>query len=149
MWRHPWLADIIANLISSPNRELTITNLDLELAALVLHEVSLLAAVPEARMAAPRSGSDNTPTVSWSTKEASTINLVVADLLYIRALHSRQLFLYPSVFITRASRIAWQMTPLACLNFITLPFSSTRPLSIPCHKVRKRSPSRRQICFPA
>ena len=80
------------------NREGTITNSDLELDALVLHKANLLAAVPEARLAAPRSGSDNTPTVSWSTKEASTINLVVADLLCLRALHSRQFFLYPSVF---------------------------------------------------
>ena len=49
-------------------------------------------------MAALRSGSDNTPTVSWSTREASTINLVVADLLRIHALHSRKLFLNNSIF---------------------------------------------------
>ena len=49
-------------------------------------------------MAAPRSGSDNTPTVSWSTHEASMINPVVADLLRLRALHSRKFFLNPSVF---------------------------------------------------
>ena len=73
-------------------------NSDLELAALILHEATLLAAVPEARLAAPRSGSDNTPTVSWSTKEASTINPVVADLLRLCALHSRQFFINPSVF---------------------------------------------------
>ena len=79
------------------NRDGTITNSDLELATLVLHEATLLAAVPEARLAAPHSGSDNTPTVSWSTKEASTINLVVTDLLCLRALHSRQLFINPSV----------------------------------------------------
>ena len=41
-----------------------ITNSDLKLAALVLHETTLLEAVPKTRMAAPRSGSDNTPTVS-------------------------------------------------------------------------------------
>ena len=84
----------------------TITNSNLELSALVLHEATLLAAVPEARLAAPRSGFDNTPTVSWSTKEASTINMVVADLLCLNALHSRQFFLNPSVFITRASSTA-------------------------------------------
>ena len=66
-----------------------ITNSDLELAALVLHEATLLTAVPESRMAVPHSGSDNTPTVSWSTKEASTINPVMADFLRLRALHSR------------------------------------------------------------
>ena len=89
----------IADLVSSTNRDGTITNSDLELAALVLHEATLLAAVPEARRAAPRSGSDNTPTVSWSTREASTINPVVADLLRLRALHSRQFFINPSVFL--------------------------------------------------
>ena len=87
MWRHLWPEDIISNVVSSTNREGTITNSDLELAALVLHEANLLVAVPEASLAAPRSGSDNTPTVSWSTKEAFMINLVVADLLRLRALH--------------------------------------------------------------
>ena len=98
VWRHSWPADIIADLISSVNGEGTITNSNLELAALVLHEETLLAAVPEARLAAPHSVLDNNPTVSWSTKEASTINPVVADLLCLRALHSRQFFINPSVF---------------------------------------------------
>ena len=53
VWRHPWPADIIANLVSSTNREGTITNSDLELSALVLHEATLLAVVPETRLAAP------------------------------------------------------------------------------------------------
>ena len=64
MWHHPWPVDIIADLISSMNREGTITNFDLELASLLLHEATLLMAVLEARLAAPFSGSDNTPTVS-------------------------------------------------------------------------------------
>ena len=70
-----------------------ITNSNLELAALILHEATLIAEVPDASLAAPRSGSDNTPTASWSTKEASTINPVLADLLRIRALHSSQFFI--------------------------------------------------------
>ena len=41
-----------------------ITNSDIELAALVLQEATLLKAAPKPRMAAPRSGSYNTPTVS-------------------------------------------------------------------------------------
>ena len=49
-------------------------------------------------MAAPRSGSYNTPTVSWSTSESLMINPVVADLLRIPALYSRNFFLNPSVF---------------------------------------------------
>ena len=98
VWHHPWPADIIAGLVSSTNREGTITNSDLELAALVLHEATLLASATEARMTTPRPGLDNTPIVSWSMKEASTINPVVAELLRLRALHSRQFFLRPSVF---------------------------------------------------
>ena len=68
VWRHPWPAYIIANLVSSKNREGMISNSNLELAALVIHEATLLVAVPDARLAAPRPGYDNTPTVSWSTK---------------------------------------------------------------------------------
>ena len=71
---------------------------NLELTALVLQEATLLKAVPKASMAALRSGSDNTLTVSWSMHEASMINPVVADLLRIRALHSRKFFSNPSVF---------------------------------------------------
>ena len=78
--------------------EKLITNSDLETAALVPHEATQLAAVPEARLAAPFLGLDKNLTVSWITKEASTINLVVADILCLRALHSRQFFLNPYLF---------------------------------------------------
>ena len=98
VWRHPWPPDIIKEIISDRNPYGTLRNSDLKLNALVLHEATLLETCPEAMMAAPQSGSDNTPTVSWSTQEASTINPVVADLLCIRTLHSCQFFLNPSVF---------------------------------------------------
>ena len=71
------------------NLKVTIKKSNFELATLVLHESTLLTAVPEACMAVPRSGSDNNPTVSWSIHEASTINPVVTDILRICALHSR------------------------------------------------------------
>ena len=48
-----------------------------------LQELTLFEAVPEAHMAAPRSGSDNTSTVSWITREASKIKPVIAYLLRI------------------------------------------------------------------
>ena len=70
VWRHPWLEDIIANLVSSTNTEGRITNSNLELAALILHEATLIAEVQEAHMAAPCYGSDNAPTISWSLREA-------------------------------------------------------------------------------
>ena len=94
----PWTQDIVTSLVSSTNPQGTITNFNLELAALVLQEATLLEAVPKARMAALLSGSDNTHTVSWSRHEANMINPVVAGLLRIRALHSRKIFLNPSVF---------------------------------------------------
>ena len=98
MWHHPWPEDIISNLVSSKNREGAIANSDLDLAVLIIHKATLLSAVPDDRLAATCSGSDNTPTVSWSTKEVSTINPVVADLIRIHALHSRQFFINPSIF---------------------------------------------------
>ena len=64
VWRHPWLEEIIANPISSTNRDGKITNSDMELSVLVLHEATILAAFTEARMDNPRSGSDKTPTIS-------------------------------------------------------------------------------------
>ena len=57
-------------------------------------------------MTAPRSRLDITPAVSWGTREALMINLVVADLFSIHALHSRLFYLNPSVFITQVKKIA-------------------------------------------
>ena len=37
VWRHPWPAEIIADRISSRNRDGAITNSDVELAALIIH----------------------------------------------------------------------------------------------------------------
>ena len=89
MWKHPWPPYIIAALISNRNPEWTLKNSDVKLVALVLHEATLLDACPEAKMAAPHSGPDNTPTVSCITREALTINPVVTEHLRIRVLHSR------------------------------------------------------------
>ena len=61
VWRLPWPPDIVASLVSPTNPQGTITNSDIELAALVLQEATFLKAVPNASMAALRSGSDNTP----------------------------------------------------------------------------------------
>ena len=87
VWSYPWLPDIIAYLFPSKNIEGNITNTDLELVALVLHKSTLMAAFSTARISAPCSGLDKTPTVLWGTREASDINLVVTYLPHIRALH--------------------------------------------------------------
>ena len=98
VWRHPWTEDTISNLASSTNREGTVKKFDLELAALILYKATLLTAVPEVRMATPCSGLDNTPTFNWIKRGVTTINLVVVELIRIRALHSIQFNLNPSVF---------------------------------------------------
>ena len=149
VWVHPWPTDIIADLVSSTNREGTITNLDLELAALVLHEATLLAAVHDARLAAPRSGSDRIPTISWSTKEASTINPVVADLLCLHALHSRQFFINPFVFYHAGidncmADDASRMFELSETSLLANMYS-VYPQSQSSWMIS----SRRRICFPA
>ena len=104
-WHHPWLPDIITELVSFKNIKGTITNSDLNLVTLIFYEATLLAAVPTARMAAPCSGLDNMPTFSLIVLEALTINLLVADLLRIYLLHSIQFFLNPSVFITQSKKL--------------------------------------------
>ena len=149
VWCHPCPPNIISYLVSLTNLGGNITNSDLELAALVLHEATLLAEVPTARMAAPRSGSDNMPTVLWSMCKALTINLVVAELLCICALHSRQFFLNPSIFITQGNKITWRTMPLAFSNFLTPHFSSTCLPHTHIRTVRGRSPSCHRNCFPA
>ena len=98
VWRYPCPPNIIKTLIYDRNTEGILTNYDLELAALVLPEATLLEICPEATMAAPCSGLDNTPTMSWSTREASTIKPVVSFLLRIRALHSLFFLIIPLVF---------------------------------------------------
>ena len=75
-----------------------ITNYEMELSAFLIHKATLLAEVPDARLETHHSGSDNSLAVSWSTKDASTINPVVVDLFCIHALHLSQLFINPSIF---------------------------------------------------
>ena len=98
VWRHPWLPDTITALLPEKNPRGTIINSGLELATIILHKTTLLDVCPDTNVAAPRSGSDNTSTVSWSTREASTISLVVVDLFCISELQSRQVSLNPSIF---------------------------------------------------
>ena len=64
MWRYPWPPDIIVALVSDTNTGGMLTNSDLELAALVIHKDTNLELCPYVNISTPRSGSDNTPTVS-------------------------------------------------------------------------------------
>ena len=87
MWNRPWPSYITDALVSETNLWGTLTNSDLNIAALILNKSTLLTEFSEAITTAPSSVSDNTLTVSWITQEASTINPAVADLLRICTLH--------------------------------------------------------------
>ena len=65
MWNHPWPADIITDLVSSTNREGEITNSDLELAALVLHEATLLFEISDTSLLAHMSSVYPQSKISW------------------------------------------------------------------------------------
>ena len=70
VWRLLWPDDIAKDLVSFRKPHGRITNSDLELAALVLHEAISPLVSHSSAWRAPTTGSDNTPTVSWTFKEA-------------------------------------------------------------------------------
>ena len=93
-----WLEDIVADLVTWEKPTGGITNYDLELAALLLQESCFPLAFSRHACHPPSTVSDNTPTVSWCFREASTVKPVMADLLRVRAeMNSRDL-VTPSVF---------------------------------------------------
>lgn len=91
-------ADIIAALVSFDNPYGTITNSDLELVALVLHVATFPLMCSVSLWRASSTGSNNTPTVAWSFKEASGINPVVEALLRVHTVANSASLLSPSVF---------------------------------------------------
>ena len=125
VWRHSWLPNIIKAIISDRNPEGTLTNSDLKLSALVFHEATLLEAFPEATMTAPHSVLDNMPSVPWVTREALAIRSVVTDLHPRAPLTTVFLTLWYS--ITQDWKIAWQMTHISSLVYMTPRFLPTCP----------------------
>ena len=98
VWHLEWPADICAELVSWSNPCGRITNSDLELAELVLYEAYFPYVCSAPSWNAPATGSDNTTTVSWSFREASSVNLVVVDLLRLRSAQNWNSKITPSVF---------------------------------------------------
>ena len=98
VWRLQWPPDIQTDLISLDNPKGWITNSDLELAALVLHKDTFPDICGSSNWRAPLTGSNNTPTVSWTSKEASTINPVVANLIRIRSIVNTNSAITPAIF---------------------------------------------------
>ena len=123
VWRHPWLADISEELVSTTNPNGTITNSDLKLATLFLQEATLIKAVPKTCMSVTCSGSDNTLTAFWSTREALMINPVVAELFCIHALHPKKFLSNPSISSLPGIEIAWVMILPASFFKLTMHFS--------------------------
>ena len=98
VWRLQWSTDICEDIVSWTNPKGRLTNSDLELAALVLQESCFPAVCSTHLWHVLATGSDNTPPISWTFHEASTVNPVVADLLRLRSSHNRASCLSPSVF---------------------------------------------------
>ena len=88
----------MAELVRFEDPKGAITNLDLELAALVLQESGFPGISKALAWRTPTSGSDNTPNVAWSFKEFVTINPIIDDLTIIRSYNNRHRRLSQSVF---------------------------------------------------
>ena len=88
-WQVKWTTNFVWQLVSFTNPGSTITNSDLELVVLVLHEEFFRSINALPSWQTPASGSNSTPTVVWTFCEASVINSVVADLISIRSAHNR------------------------------------------------------------
>jgi hypothetical protein len=80
VWRVAFPSDISSQVISNSNPTGTLTNSDLEMAAVLLHYMVLQQCTP---MKHKRAGtfSDNTPTVAWSTQMADWSQLPTAGRL--------------------------------------------------------------------
>ena len=98
VWSLQWPEEIVADMVTWENPTGGIKYSDLELAALLLQESCSPLACSRHAWHAPLTGSNNTPTVSWCFREASTVNPVVADLLRIRSEMNSRALLTPSVF---------------------------------------------------
>ena len=128
VWRLQWPHDIQEDLISLINPDVHITNSDLELAALVRYEATFPEVCTSSTWRAPLTGSNNTPTVAWTFKEASAINLVVANLLHICAIINTNSSITPAVFyhprpintmVDDTSHL-FNLTNPQCLSFFSL-----------------------------
>lgn len=88
VWRAPFPQWVRDDLVSFKNPHGTITNSDLELAGLLVHQDVLAQTVNVAgRTLAPLG--DNTPTTAWSHKKSTTTTGPPAYLLRLNSIHQR------------------------------------------------------------
>ena len=74
---------------------------------------------------------DNTPVILWITQEASTINLVVADLLRICAIHYINLILNLYVFYSLGQENCMEDDDFCPFDFPGTPFLTHKPSYFP------------------
>ena len=98
VWRLQWPKNATNDLVSWSNSEGKITNLDLELVAVVFHKMCFPIMCSLFHWRAPTTGLDNTPTISGSFCEASIVHPVVVDMLHLRSIHNQDATLLTSVF---------------------------------------------------
>ena len=91
VWRVQWPKDITDAIVSSSNPQGTVTNSDLEMAGVLLHESVLETTVGAAAMVGAQTaiGCDNSPAVSWTTRMATRSESHIAFRL-LRGLAMRQ-----------------------------------------------------------
>ena len=90
VWRLQWPPDITAAVVSDSNPTGTLTNSDLEMAAVVLHVNTLELVAPCLRHKHILVHSDNTPSVAWVTKMATKTAKSDAAHRLLRGLAIRQ-----------------------------------------------------------
>ena len=88
VWRQPWPHDIRQAIVSVDNKTSTISNSDLELAAIVC-QFAVVAQCSDVRERTLATPSDNTPAISWFSKGSTTTTGPAAYLLRAAALHQR------------------------------------------------------------
>ena len=114
VWRLQWPRDITAAVISESNPTGTLTNSDLEMAAVVLQLNVLEPLVPTMHHKSTHIHSNNTPSVAWLTKMATkTANSDAAHRL-VRGLALRQRMLHSApVSITHVAGTANNLADIA------------------------------------
>jgi hypothetical protein len=90
VWRIQWPLDITTALVSTSNPNGTITNSDLEMAGVLLHEAVLEHTLGDDMLGAQMAiGCDNSPAVAWTTRMATRSESPIAFRL-LRGLAMRQ-----------------------------------------------------------
>jgi hypothetical protein len=137
IWRHPFHRDIQQRLITTDNRQGTITNSDLELAAQIMAQ-DILTQLRDCRERTISTFTDNVSARAWHRKGSATTIGPAAYLLRLNALHQRG-FRYRAtidylpgplnVMADDASRL-WHLTDDALLAHFNLLYPQTVPWTL-------------------